>query len=160
MAQYGVRYSGWYMAFADFPAEHFIKFTFHQGWIFKPRRKFQMAEKSRGQLRFGRKFDGIDRSDSNFHLKKISAPLGFENNVFEKFLARAAGTKFVGEIYCGATLPVFSARNFKWPKNREDSSDSDKNLTESIAATHTFIFSARATGTKFVGEIYCGATLL
>ena len=64
-----------------------------------------MAEKSRGQLRFGRKFDGIDRSDSNFNLKRFSAPLGFENNVFKKFSARAAGTKFVGEIYCGATLP-------------------------------------------------------
>ena len=65
-----------------------------------------MPEKLRGQLRFGRKFDGIERGDSNLRLKKISAPRGFENNVFEKFFARAAGTKFVGEIYCEATLAV------------------------------------------------------
>ena len=29
----------------------------------------------------GRKFDGIDRISKNFHLKKISAPLGFETKV-------------------------------------------------------------------------------
>ena len=29
----------------------------------------QTAEKSRGWLRFGRKFDGIDRSDENYHFK-------------------------------------------------------------------------------------------
>ena len=68
-----------------------------------------MAEKSRRQFRFGRKFDGIDRGDSNFHLKKFSTPLGFENNVYKNFSARAAGTKFVGEIYCGATLSVLHA---------------------------------------------------
>ena len=32
-----------------------------------------------------------------------------------------------------------STKNFKWPKNREDSSDLDENLTESIAAMKTFI---------------------
>ena len=32
-----------------------------------------------------------------------------------------------------------SAENFKRPKNREDSSDLDKNLSESIAAPKTFI---------------------
>ena len=32
-----------------------------------------------------------------------------------------------------------SAENFKRPKNREDSSDLDENLTESIAAQKTFI---------------------
>ena len=31
-------------------------------------------------------------------------------------------------------------RNFKWPKNREDSSDLDENLTETIAAMKTIIF--------------------
>ena len=30
-------------------------------------------------------------------------------------------------------------RNFKWPKNREDSSDLDENLTETIAAMKTII---------------------
>ena len=43
-----------------------------------------MAGKSREQPRFGRKIDGIDRSDSNFHFKKVSTPLSFENKVFKK----------------------------------------------------------------------------
>ena len=33
-----------------------------------------------------------------------------------------------------------SGQNFKWPKNREESSDLDDFLTESIAATRTIIF--------------------
>ena len=33
-----------------------------------------------------------------------------------------------------------AAENFNWPKNREDSSDLDDFLTESIAATRTIIF--------------------
>ena len=32
-----------------------------------------------------------------------------------------------------------TAENFKWPKNREDRSDLDENLTESIAAMKTII---------------------
>ena len=37
-------------------------------------------------------------------------------------------------------LDIQTARqNFKRPKNREDSSDLDENLTESIVATQTFI---------------------
>ena len=31
------------------------------------------------------------------------------------------------------------AENFKWPKNSEESSNLDENLTESIVATQTFI---------------------
>ena len=45
--------------------------------------KISTAEKSRRQVRFGRKFDGIDRSANNFHLKKFSAPLGFKKHGFE-----------------------------------------------------------------------------
>ena len=33
-----------------------------------------------------------------------------------------------------------AAENFKWPKNREESSDLDDFLTESIAATRIIIF--------------------
>ena len=61
-----------------------------QAYLFKQHEKFQTAEKSRGWLLFGRKFDGIDRSDSNFHLKKLLAPLSFEKNGFEQFFARVA----------------------------------------------------------------------
>ena len=31
------------------------------------------------------------------------------------------------------------SENFKWPKNREDGSDLDENLTESIAAAQSII---------------------
>ena len=39
-----------------------------------------------------------------------------------------------------------STENFTRPKNREDSSDLDENLTETIAATQTFILK------KFLGH--------
>ena len=41
-------------------------FTFFYG------RKLQTTEKSRGLLRFGRKFDRNDRSDENYHFKKFA----------------------------------------------------------------------------------------
>ena len=39
----------------------------------------------------------------------------------------------------GGAIYSNSAETFKWPKNREDNSDLDENLTESIAATQTSI---------------------
>ena len=50
----------------------------------------------------------------------------------------------------GRAIYSNSAENFKRPKNREDSSDLDENLTESIAATQTFISKKipRRTGSK------------
>ena len=43
--------------------------------------KLQTAQKSRGWLRFGRKFDRIDRSDENYHLKTLSGPHRLKKNV-------------------------------------------------------------------------------
>ena len=48
-------------------------------------------------------------------------------------VAQPPGTPQYRAIYSN------SAENFKRPKNREDSSDLDENLSESIAAPKTFI---------------------
>ena len=54
-----------------------------RGYLFKQRGKFQTAEKSRGQLRFGRTIDRIARGDEIYHSEIFSAPPGLENNVFD-----------------------------------------------------------------------------
>ena len=48
-------------------------------------------------------------------------------------------TLVVVYAHCFRALYSNSAEIFKRPKNREDSSDLDENLSESIAATQTFI---------------------
>ena len=60
--------------------------VFEEKQFVRPK-KFQTAEKSRGELRFGRKFVRNDRSDENYHLKTFSEPSGFKQHVFENFFA-------------------------------------------------------------------------
>ena len=51
-----------------------LEFEFWHGvesWRTKQRPKLQTAEKSGGELRFGWKSDGIDRSDGNYHFEKV-----------------------------------------------------------------------------------------
>ena len=45
----------------------------------------QTAEEISNGQKFTRKFDGINCSAKNLHLKKFSAPLGFKKDDFEKF---------------------------------------------------------------------------
>ena len=63
----------------------------------------------------------------------ILPPWRAENGIYLGF-APPPRTSSVESIFV-----IFSSKNFKRPKNREDSSDLDENLTESIAAPKTFI---------------------
>ena len=51
----------------------------------------QTAEKSRGELRFGRKFVKNDRSDENYDLNMFLEPPGFKKHSFEILFAPGAG---------------------------------------------------------------------
>ena len=55
----------------------------------------QTAEKSWGELQFGRKFVRNDRSDENYHLNTFSEPPGFKKHVFEKLSERVGVWIFI-----------------------------------------------------------------